>query len=88
MNYDFDAMAAEIDRRLNDPNRPPMNLRREPYTDEESRMTVARFRTLPEDTQDRLLEILEHINSLPEPERTHEIERFYIAVDVVKEQRT
>ena len=85
MSYDYEAMAAEIDRRLNDPSRPPMDLRTEPYTPDELRETVARFRTLPGDTQDRLLDIFAHVNSLAEPERTREIERIYIAVDVVRE---
>lgn len=85
MSYDYEAMAAEVDRRLNDPSRPPMDLRTEPYTAAELRATVARFRTLSEETQDRLLDIFEHIGSLAEPERTREIERIHIAVDVVRE---
>ena len=58
MSHNYEAMAAEIDRRLNDPSRPPMDLRTEPYSAAELRATVARFRTLPTDTQDRLLDIL------------------------------
>ena len=85
MSYDYEAMAAEVDRRLNDPSRPPMDLRTEPYTAAELRATVARFRTLSEETQDRLLDIFEHIGSLAEAERTREIERIHIVVDVVKE---
>ena len=70
MSHNYEAMAAEIDRRLNDPSRPPMDLRTEPYSAAELRATVARFRTLPTDTQDRLLDIFAHVNSLAEP-RAH-----------------
>lgn len=85
MSYDVNAMLAEVNRRLDDPNRPPMDLRTEPYSADELRSTVARFRTLPEATQDRLLTIFDHIAAEPEPERTRAIERLYIAVDVVRE---
>ena len=85
MSYDVNALVAEVNRRLDDPSRPPMDLRTEPYTAEEARATVARFRTLPEHTQARLLTILEDIAAEPEPERTRAIERLYIALDVVRE---
>ena len=37
MSHNYEAMAAEIDRRLNDPSRPPMDLRTEPYSAAELR---------------------------------------------------
>ena len=83
--YDIPAMLAEVERRLDDPARPPMQLRTEPLSPAELQETLCGFRCCPPDHQERLLGVLEHIADLPEPERTRQIEGLYIAIDVVQE---
>lgn len=81
----LDAIAAEVARRLNDPNRTPIVVRTEPLTEAEQQHTLALFHTIAPREQDRLLDIFEHVASLPEPERTRTFETFEIALDVVQE---
>lgn len=83
----IDAMLAEVERRLDDPARPPMQLRTEPLTEVEKQHTLASFQRMPTDHQDRLLSIFEDIVEMPEPEHTRAIEFMHIAIDVVLEQR-
>jgi hypothetical protein len=78
----IEAMIAEVNRRLDDPARPPMQLRTEPLTPAEVRHTVCVWQSL--EHADRWLDVFERIADLPEPEQTRAIEALYIAVDVVQ----